>query len=386
MLQRGRQKDIYKGKNQTEISRRTFLQTASTAVLGFTAIQTLGCETNFVEPLTDGLQIPFLTPVEDFFVRVGAEVSIANWEQPAISQNDWRLTIDGLVDNSLSISYPDLLNLSASGNAVTILKTMRCIIDTNEVGGLIGTALWTGIPLDVFTDQAGIQTGARRLRIYGSDGFTNNIKIDRVKGNNDVELFPPILVTHMNGELLPPVHGGPVRLLLSEAFGYKNVKWIERVEAVASDDPFGTYQDVGFIDDGELRVVSKITNPIGNGTISAGTNRVFGVAVSGASSVDRVEYSIDGGPWSNTEFVSLDDVIANEPEVATAAQFIAGREYPYRSVWTQWYFDADLEVGEHEIRVRAIDLDGNSQPETDLDISDSVNAFPVINITVEPRT
>ena len=158
------------------------------------------------------------------------------------------------------------------------------------------------------------------------------------------------------------------------------------MEGVASDVPFGTYQDVGFIDDGELRVVSKITNPIGNGTISAGTNRVFGVAVSGASSVDRVEYSIDGGPWSNTEFVSLDDVIANEPEVATAAQYIAGRAYPYRSVWTQWYFDADLEVGEHEIRVRAIDLDGNSQPETDLDISDSVNAFPVINITVEPRT
>lgn len=324
-----------------------------------------------------------MTPIEDFYVQVGATVSIPDWQQPDISRNDWRLTIDGLVDNELSISYPDLLNLSASGNAVTILKTMRCIIDTNEVGGLIGTALWTGIPLDVFTDQAGINPGARRFRIYGSDGFTNNIKIDRVKGNESTGLFPPILVTHMNGELLPPIHGGPVRLLLSEAFGYKNVKWIERIEAVSSDDPFGTYQEAGFVDDGEQRVVSKITNPIGNGIVTAGLNRVFGVAVSGSSPISRVEYSIDGGEWEDASFVPLEDVAAVEPDVATSVQFTEGLDYPYRSVWTHWYFDADFPIGDHQIRVRATDALGNIQPEEDFDISDSVNAYPEITVTAQ---
>lgn len=310
-------------------------------------------------------------------------MSIPNWQQPDIARNDWRLTIDGLVNNSLSISYPDLLNLSASGNAVTILKTMRCIIDTNEVGGLIGTALWTGIPLDIFTDQAGIDPSARRFRIYGSDGFTNNIKIDRVKGNQDAELFPPILVTHMNGELLPQIHGGPVRLMLSEAFGYKNVKWIERIEAVASDAPFGTYQDAGFVDDGEQRVVSKITNPIGNGIVAAGLNRVFGVAVSGSSPISKVEFSIDDGPWEDASFVPLDDIASIEPDIVSSAQFAGGLTYPYRSVWTHWYFDADFPEGDHQIRVRAIDSAGNIQPEEDLDISDSVNAYPAISITAE---
>ena len=366
---------------EAHVNRRAFLKTASTTVLGFTAINLVGCETNIVEPLTDGLQIPFITPNEDFFVRVGAEVSIADWQQPSLSAGDWTLTLDGFWDNPVTITYADLLDEASNGNQVTILKTMRCVVDTNEVGGLIGTALWTGIPLDVFTDRAGIRPEAVRFRVYGYDGFTNNFRIDRVKGNEQSQLFPPLLVTHMNGQLLSEVHGGPVRLMLSESFGYKNLKWLKRLEAVDSDEPFGTYQDVGFIDDGELRVVSKITDPIGNGMVQAGPTRVFGIAVSGASPIARVEYSIDGSGWLAASIVPLDEIVQASPELQDAIQLQSGLTFPFRSVWVQWFFDADLAQGDHEIRVRAVDVDGNEQPDVDVDISDSVNAIPAVTVT-----
>ncbi|NND71418.1 MAG: molybdopterin-dependent oxidoreductase [Rhodothermales bacterium] len=380
MLQ-GEKRRTNETEGEARVGRRAFLKTASTAVLGLTAINVVGCETNFVEPLVDGLQIPFITPNEDFFVRVGAEVSIPNWQQPSISAGDWTLTLDGLVDSPVTITYADLVEEAANGNAVTLLKTMRCVVDTNEVEGLIGTALWTGIPLDVFTDRAGVRPEARRFRVYGYDGFTNNFRIDRVKGNEQSQLFPPILVTHMNGQLLPEIHGGPVRLILSESFGYKNLKWLERIEAVASDDPFGTYQDVGFIDDGELRIVSKITDPIGNGMVQAGATRVFGIAVSGASPISRVEVSIDGSQWADASIVSLDEIVEAAPELESALQLQSGLAYPFRSVWVQWFFDVNLAAGDHEIRVRAIDVSGNEQPDTDLDISDSVNAIPSVTVT-----
>jgi hypothetical protein len=169
--------------------------------------------------------------------------------------------------------------------------------------------------------------------------------------------------------------------MLNESFGYKNLKWLERIEAVDSDLPFGTYQDVGFIDDGELRVVSKITDPIGNGTVQAGSVRIFGIAVSGASPIDRVEISVDAGAWQEASVVSLDDLVQSNPSIAGSTQFIEGLAYPYRSVWIQWFLDVDLAAGDHEIKVRAVDSDGHVQPESDFDISDSVNAIPSILVT-----
>lgn len=364
------------------VSRRAFLQLAGGATIGLVAITTMGCEFNSVEPITTGADVDFVTPIAEFYYKNGAEGSIANWTQPVIDRTAWRLRIDGLVATPLEITYADIV--AETSHAIDLLKTMRCVIDSNEVQGLIGTAVWRGVPLRLFLERAGVdRTRAVRLRLHGSDGFTNNVKIDRVFGTGDADLVEPLLVTHMNGELLPEKHGFPVRLMIHESFGYKNVKWITRVEATDSDAPFGTYQSTGFIDDGVMRVVSRTTDPIDNLALAAGRIRCVGFAVSGAQGIDRIEISVDNGPFQTAAIVPRNEVIGASGQAAGAIQMIddATHIYPWRGVWAKWIFEFDATPGRHTIRFRAADRAGNIQPDRDTDISDGINAVGSITIT-----
>ncbi|MBS1913605.1 MAG: molybdopterin-dependent oxidoreductase [Bacteroidetes bacterium] len=364
-------------------SRRHFLRLAGGAVVGFMIVQVTGCESNSVEPLTTGADVPFLTPNSSFYYKNGAEGSIARWTMPVIDSGTWRLAIDGLVQTPLSVSYQDIID-EESRSGIKLLKTMRCVIDSNEVQGLIGTAVWTGVPLRTFLDRAGIQTAqAKRLRFYGADTFGNNIQIGRIYGAPVPDLVEPLLVTHMNGSPLPAQHGFPVRLILHEGYGYKNVKWLTRVEVTANDLPFGTYQDEGFVDDGVMRVNSRMTNPLTNAQVAAGTIKCVGFAVSGASGIGTVEISVDGGPFAPVVIRSQDTVMATDAQLASTVQALNPTQFPYpfRAVWAQWEFSTSLTAGPHTISIRATDQAGNVQPESDDDISDGINAIPTVHIT-----
>ncbi len=370
--------------NDTEslaLSRRAFLQLAGGASIGFFVVNVLGCEANSVEPITTGADVDFLTAIPDFYYKNGAEGSIANWSMPVLDKASWRLKIDGLVSRTLDISYADIEAESAS--AVDLLKTMRCVIDSNEVQGLIGTAVWRGVPLRTFLDRAGVDMARTlRFRLYGADGFTNNVKVDRLYGTQPSDLVEPLLVTHMNGQLLPEKHGFPVRLIMHESFGYKNVKWLTRIEATDLDDPFGTYQSTGFVDDGVMRVISRTTDPIDNLALAAGRIRCVGFAVSGAQGIEGVEVSVDGGPFLQAAIVPRSEVESANPLISTSLQSNATTThvYPWLGVWAKWVYEFDAVPGKHTIRFRATDRAGNAQPDRDNDISDGVNAVGSITI------
>lgn len=369
-------------------SRRVFLRQAGGAVLGLALVPLAGCESNLVAPLVEGTAIPFLTPVEGavgappFFVQYGAAASVNNWGGvPALTQASWTLRIDGLVSNPLTLTYADLE--AAAGEAVTVLKTMRCIIDATSVPGLVGTATWTGVPLRLFLDRAGVdRTRTKRLRLYGHDGFTNNLKLAEVY-DAAPGLAEPLLVTHMNGAPLTPEHGFPVRLLVPGKYGYKNLKWLARVEATASDAVFGSYQEVlGYVDDGDVRVVNKVTNPVRNATLPAGAVQVFGYALSGFAGIAQVEASIDGGAFAPVRLVPLNEIVVAAPEVRQTLQLLqpARFSYPFRDVWALWSFDWMATPGPHTLRVRATDRAGHTQPDRDADPTDGTN--PVFEVRV----
>ncbi len=358
------------------------MRLAGGAALGFVVLNVAGCESNSVDPLTTGAEVPFLTPVDTFYYKNGAEGSIARWSMPVISRNDWRLQIDGLVTTPLSIRYQDILALQTD-NTVKLLKTMRCVIDSNEVQGLVGTAVWTGIPLRILLDQAGIdRTRTKRLRLHGADGFTNNIKLGTVYDTQPAGLVEPLLVTHINGLVLPEKNGFPVRVIIHDGFGFKNVKWLTRVEATDSDEVFGTYQDQGFVDDGEMRVNSRMTNPIANITVASGSLRCVGFAVSGAGGISTVEISVDNGPFQAAQIKSQADAMTSDTLLASTIQALQPEKfiYPYRAVWAQWEFTFDASPGAHTIRIRATDSAGNVQPDADNNISDGINAIPSVQI------
>lgn len=367
----------------SDMSRRHFMQLAGGAALGFVVLQLTGCESNSVDPITAGGEVPFLTPVNSFYYKNGAEGSISQWSMPNLDPSTWRLAIDGLVSAPKSLTYQDILDAEATAG-VKLLKTMRCVIDSNEVQGLIGTAIWTGVPLRTFLDLAGVdRTRTMRLRFHGADGFTNNIRIGRFYEQQPADLVEPLLVTHMNGQALPAKHGYPVRLILHEGFGYKNVKWLTRVEATDSDDPFGTYQNEGFVDDGVMRVVSRMTDPLANITVAAGAVRCVGFAVSGAAGITTVEISVDDGTFLPADLRTQDEAFATDATLATTIQATAPEtfHFPYRAVWAQWRFTFNATPGPHTVRIRATDADGNVQPAADPGIEDGVNAIPTVQFT-----
>jgi DMSO/TMAO reductase YedYZ molybdopterin-dependent catalytic subunit len=172
------------------LTRRRFLKkalrNAGGAAVGLSILPLAACEMNSFEPTASGTQIPFLTPLappdpnDRFYEQYGANGTVVDWPGiQSLSQADWRLRIDGLVGTPLTLTYEDVM--AEAGQAVSTLHTMRCIKDESFVPGLIGTTVWTGIPLRIFLERAGIDRArARRLRFYGTDGFTNNLALDQV--------------------------------------------------------------------------------------------------------------------------------------------------------------------------------------------------------------
>ena len=362
------------------MNRREFLVRSGSLALGASVISLTGCEFNSVDPITTGRTVPFITPIDEFYFKNGAETSIRNWTLPIVNRDTWQLQIDGLVSTPLNISYADIE--AESANAINLLKTMRCVIDSNEVQGLIGTAIWRGVPLRIFLERAGIDMNAtKRLRLYGEDTFTNNIKLNEVF-DLPSNLVEPLLVTHMNDEPLRTEYGAPVRLIIHDSFGYKNVKWLNRVEATASDEVFGTYQDAGFVDDGVMRVSSRTTNPLQNAQVAAGPVAVQGFAVSGAGGITSVQVSVDNGPFVEATVQTHEEIISAEPIVAETIQFMDSERFsfPFNGVWVKWEHQFEATPGTHKIDIKAVDSSGSEQPLADTDISDGVNAISTLSI------
>lgn len=357
-------------------------------MLGFSLLPLSGCEENSFEPIAEGTTIPFLSPIQHpnpddaFFIQYGAQAAIENWPGiQQLSRDTWSLRIDGLVDQPLTLTYADLQQ--RANRAVRVLSTLRCIVDETFVPGLVGTTVWTGIPLRIFLDDAGIdEILTKRIRFYGADGFTNNLRIEEVYGPLENDLVEPLLVYEMNNQPLTAEHGNPVRLLVHGSFGYKSVKWLTRVEASGIDAPFGSYQEqLGYVDDGHANISNKVTNPLQSQTISAGPFQIFGYAHSGLAGINSVELSVDDGPYEPVRIIPLSQILSSNPQIRETVQVQqADFNYPFRGVWALWEYIWDATPGSHTIRVRATDKRGNSQPVTDENDLDGTN--PVFELFV----
>lgn len=358
--------------------RRDFVRTTAAGLLG---VGLWRCGSHRVIPLVDGVTVPFLTPTTEHFVKNGAEGSIRDWAMPDLDPRRWSLTIDGLVDVPQTLTLADIEAESSAG--VAILKTMQCVVDSGAIPGLWSTARWWGVPLRIFLDRAGVQSAALRLHLHGADGFTGNLPLERL-APDEPELVEPLLVTRMNGEPLPRPHGAPARLVIADAYGYANVKWLTRIEATADDSAFGTYQDAGFTDESRAPINSKLTSPLDNASLPAGAVTLHGFAVSGHGPIERVEVRIDDGPWLPARMATRREVLAAEPLAADAAQLLDPERFgwPLRGVWILWSLDWQADPGDHVVQVRAFDRAGQSQPELDLEIADGVNTIAAIRVEI----
>jgi DMSO/TMAO reductase YedYZ molybdopterin-dependent catalytic subunit len=154
---------------------------------------------------------------------------------------DWRLTVDGLVRNKLSLSLDQIKQLPAR----TQITQHSC----DEGWSAIGQ--WTGVPLFHLLRMAELAPEARYIVFHCLDEMTRGAFY--YESIDLFDAFHPqtILAYGMNGGALPVSHGAPLRLRVERQIGYKNAKYVTRVEAVDSlgrlgDGKGGFWEDRGY--------------------------------------------------------------------------------------------------------------------------------------------
>lgn len=175
---------------------------------------------------------PPITPNDRFF-----NVSIDGTPQVNISA--YNLTVFGLVDRQLNLSYQEVLSMDSTSEK----ETIRCVT------GPYGTAEWVGVRLGAVLDRAGPSSGAQEVVFYSLDGYSTSLKIA------DAMRADVIIAYGMNNETLPADQGYPLRTVVPGEWGYKWAMWVYAIEVVGYDYK-GYWEGRGWADDATITPIS----------------------------------------------------------------------------------------------------------------------------------
>jgi DMSO/TMAO reductase YedYZ molybdopterin-dependent catalytic subunit len=150
---------------------------------------------------------------------------------PSRPTAEYRLTVDGLVDRPLDLNYDQLRRLPQTA----LTRDFQCV-----TGWRVPDVTWRGVTLATLLDRAGVQANATHLRLYSFDGaYTESLTLDQARRDD-------VIVAHqMMGGPVSGEHGGPVRLYVAPMYGYKSLKWLERIEVVDTLVP-GYWEERGY--------------------------------------------------------------------------------------------------------------------------------------------
>ncbi|KAF2742118.1 hypothetical protein M011DRAFT_433706 [Sporormia fimetaria CBS 119925] len=207
---------------------------------------------NVEAPLTELFNEGFLTSPELFYVRNHGAVPHVRDEDVL----DWEFTVEGMVRKPMKISVRQLLR---DFDQVTYPVTLVCAGNRRKEQNMVrkskgfswgaaglSTALFTGVPLKELIEHAVPLKGARYVCMEGADKLPNGSYGTSVKLNWVMDPNRGIMLAHkMNGEMLRPDHGKPIRVVIPGQIGGRSVKWLKRliVTATPSDNWYHTYDN-----------------------------------------------------------------------------------------------------------------------------------------------
>ena len=191
---------------------------------------------NVEAPLSALYDEGFLTSPELFYVRNHGAVP----EVDDASIPDWEFTIEGMVRHPITISFKQLL---AEYEQITVPITLVCAgnrrKEQNQVrkskgfswgAAGVSTALWTGVAIGEVLKRAVPLRGARYVCMEGADKLPNGYYGTSLKLNWAMDPNKGIMLAHkMNGEMLTPDHGKPLRVVVPGQIGGRSVKWLKRL-------------------------------------------------------------------------------------------------------------------------------------------------------------
>jgi DMSO/TMAO reductase YedYZ molybdopterin-dependent catalytic subunit len=284
--------------------------------------------------------------------------------------DDWIVEVTGLVDKPLTLRLSQLKNLPAtefemvlqcSGNGRSFFSKYARASGAQWERGSLANVRWKGVKLATLLQDAGIKAEARFLTAEGADqpASATAADIERSIPLADV-LANAILAYEMNGEPLPTVHGGPLRLVIPGYYGINNIKWVNKLRLEAAPSNNNTMIPRYRVPNNPIAVGSSFQFTLENsrpnwkqnvkaiifspteGEAVSGIIEVRGAAWNdGAAPITSVEVSTNGGRSWQT---------ANLEKPSS----------PYG--WYLWRLRVLVAAGDTEVWARATDALGRSQP------------------------
>ena len=239
----------------------------------------------------------------------GLHFSIDHSGVPNIDPAKHKLVIHGMVRQPLEFTletlsrYPLVTRinfLECAGNSAPMFSKEPLQVTAQAIHGLVSNAEWSGVPLSILLDEAGIDRNAKWLIAEGADAHFLDRSVPVKKAYDDA-----LVAIYQNGEHLMPGNGYPMRLLLPGYQGNMNVKFLRRIKVV--DQPAmsmfesKTYSQI--LPEGKtwrfhflMEVKSFITYPSFSHSLKEpGFYAISGVAYSGTGRIAKVMVSADGG-------------------------------------------------------------------------------------------
>ena len=155
--------------------------------------------------------------------------------QPDVPKAEWRLIVDGLVENPVTLSFDALLQLPQTES----VSDIHCVTQWSRYDNH-----WKGVASRDLLALVRPKAEARHVIFHSHDGYTTNVAFE-VFAADDV-----MIVHTWEGEALTREHGGPVRIVIPRFYFWKSAKWVKRIEFSRDDKP-GFWEVRGYHNQGD---------------------------------------------------------------------------------------------------------------------------------------
>ncbi len=212
----------------TPIGRRMFIGLAAFGVSGIVwGSKAAGLMERLLGPVSvkDGTGLLGLLPTGRF------RIYSVTGQLPKLAPAEWRLDVDGLVGAPYTVGYDELLQLPS----VQLTKDFQCV-----TGWRVPRVRWKGVRLADVIERAAPRAEATAVEFESFDGaYVETLTLEQAR-RDDV-----IVAYELDGKPISAAHGGPVRLYVAPMYGYKSLKWLQRITLVATPKP-GYWEKQGY--------------------------------------------------------------------------------------------------------------------------------------------